>query len=82
MILFDQDVSYLEVITCSIKALAYRIPLAPKFYGPYKIIHDIGEVAYELYFSSSDIHKDFRVSWLKKVLGHTMLVQTKLQELV
>jgi hypothetical protein len=55
--------------------------LAPKFYGPYKIIHRIGQVAYELDFPSSHIHKVFHVSFLKKVLGQTMPVQIELPEL-
>ena len=42
--------------------------LSPKFYGPYKFIHKIGQVAYDLDLSSSRIHNFFRVSCLKKVL--------------
>jgi hypothetical protein len=49
--------------------------LAPKFYGPYKI----GQVAYELDFPSSCIHKVFHVSRLKKVSGQTMLVHAKMK---
>jgi hypothetical protein len=42
--------------------------IGPKFYGPYKFIRKIGQVAYDLDLSSSRIHKVFRVSCLKKVL--------------
>ena len=35
MILSDQDGSYLKVITCSIKALTYHIPLASCFGGAF-----------------------------------------------
>jgi hypothetical protein len=38
-------------------------------------------VEYELDFPSSCIHKDFHVSFLKKVLGQTMPVQIELLEL-
>ena len=43
--------------------------LKPCFYGPYKVIKRIGEVAYELELPSySQIHNVFHVSRLKKVL--------------
>jgi hypothetical protein len=43
--------------------------LKPKFYGPYKIMHRVGEVAYELELpEGSKIHNMFHVSCLKKVL--------------
>jgi hypothetical protein len=42
--------------------------LSLKFCGPYKIIYNIGQVVYELYFPSSHIHKSFHVYFLKKVL--------------
>jgi hypothetical protein len=38
-------------------------------------------VTYELYFPFSHIHKVFHVSYLKKVLGQTLSVQTKILEL-
>jgi hypothetical protein len=55
--------------------------LAPKFYGPYKIIHRIEQVMHELDLSSSRIHKVFHVSYLKTVVGQTMPVQIELPEL-
>ena len=56
--------------------------LAPKFYGPYRIIQKIGSVAYKLeLLPSSCIHPVFHVSCLKKVLGTNIQGQTILPEL-
>jgi hypothetical protein len=44
--------------------------LTPRFYGPYKVIKKVGEVAYEFELpEGSRIHNVFRVSYLKKALG-------------
>ena len=44
--------------------------LKPHFYGPYKVMRRVGEVAYELELSAgSRIHNIFHVSGLKKALG-------------
>ena len=56
--------------------------LAPKFYGPYRIIQKIGSVAYKLeLLPSSRIHPVFYVSCLKKFLGTNIKGQTILPEL-
>ena len=56
--------------------------LAPKFYGPYKVLQKIGTISYKLELpSSSRIHPVFHVSCLKKVIGTNIKAQTILPEL-
>jgi hypothetical protein len=56
--------------------------LAPKFYGPYTILKNVGKVAYQLSFPShSKLHHVFHVSCLKKVIGTKCQTQTNLPEL-
>ena len=56
--------------------------LTPKFYGPYRILQNIGSVACKLELPpSSRIHPVFHVSCLKKVLGTNIKGQTILPEL-
>ena len=44
--------------------------LKPKFYGPYRIMHQVSEVSYQLELpEGSKIHNVFHVSYLKKAVG-------------
>ncbi|TYK14722.1 Transposon Ty3-G Gag-Pol polyprotein [Cucumis melo var. makuwa] len=50
--------------------------LAPRFYGPYKIIEEIGAVAYRLdLLPEAAIHNVFHISQLKPKLGTQQVVQ-------
>jgi hypothetical protein len=56
--------------------------LKPKFYGPYRVIRRIGEVAYELELpEGSKIHNVFHVSCLKKVVGQQVSISEELPPL-
>jgi hypothetical protein len=56
--------------------------LAPKFYGPYIVLKQVGLVAYQLALPShSKLHPVFHVSCLKKVIGTKCQTQTSLLEL-
>jgi hypothetical protein len=56
--------------------------LKPHFYGPYRVIKRVGEVAYELELpEGSRIHNVFHVSCLKKVLGQQVTTSTDLPPL-
>jgi len=56
--------------------------LSPKYYGPYKVLQNIGTTTYKLESStSSPVHPSFHVSCLKKVIGDKIPVQTILSEI-
>jgi len=56
--------------------------LSPKYYGPYKVLQNIGTMAYKLELPSSlRVHPVFHVSCLKKVIGENLPVQTIFPEL-
>ena len=56
--------------------------LSPKYYGPYKVLQKIGSMAYKLdqLLASSRVHPVFHVSYLKRVTGDKLPVQTILPE--
>ena len=48
--------------------------LKPRFYGPYKVIRKVGEVAYEIELpEGSRVHNVFHVSRLKKAIGQRVV---------
>jgi hypothetical protein len=56
--------------------------LKPKFYGPYRIMCQVGEVSYELELpEGSKIHNVFHVSCLKKVVGQFIITSEELPPL-
>jgi hypothetical protein len=56
--------------------------LSPKYYGPYKVLQNIGTMTYKLEFpTSSRVHLIFHVSCLKRVIGDKIPVQTIFPEL-
>ena len=56
--------------------------LAPKYYGPYKVLQKIGSMAYKLELpTDSQVHPIFYISYLKKVIGDKISIQTILPKL-
>ena len=56
--------------------------LKPWFYGPYKVVREVGEVAYELeLLEESKIHNVFHVPNLKKIVGQHIAPSTELPPL-
>ena len=53
-----------------------------RFYGPYKIIRKVGEVAYELDFPANNkFHNVFHMSCLKKAVGKQIVASEELPPL-
>jgi hypothetical protein len=56
--------------------------LAPKYYGPYKVLQRIGSMPYKLKLPPSlRVHPVFHVSFLKKVISDKIPVQTILPKI-
>jgi hypothetical protein len=56
--------------------------LSPKYYGPYKVLQNIGTMEYKLELTASlRVHPVFHVSCLKKVIGDKIPVQTIFPEI-
>ena len=79
------DWVFLWLQTCkkiSLKQAKKDNKLSPKYYGPYKVLQKIGIMEYKLELpASSRVHPVFHVSWLKKVIGEKIPVQTIFPEL-
>ena len=51
--------------------------LSPKYYGPYKVLQNIGSMTYKLELPiSSWVHPVFHLSYLNKVIGDKVSIQT------
>ena len=56
--------------------------LSPKYYGPYKVLQNIGTMVYKLELpASSRVQPIFHVSYLKNVIGDKLPVQTIFPEI-
>ena len=56
--------------------------MKPRFYGPYKLVRKVGEVAYGLEIpEESKIYNVFHVSNLKKIVGQHIVPSTELPPL-
>jgi hypothetical protein len=70
----EGDMVFLRLQPYRQNSIATRrsMKLAPRFYGPFRILNRVGKVAYRLELpADSAVHPVFHVSCLKKVIGHT-----------
>ena len=66
----------------SLKQLNKDNKLSPKYYGPYKVLQKIVSMAYKLELPrTSQVHPVFHVSYLKKVIGDKIPIQSIMPEL-
>jgi len=66
----------------SLKKVKKDNKLSPKYYGPYKVLQNIGTLVYKLQLpASSRVHPIFHVSCLKNVISDKLPVQTVFLEL-
>jgi hypothetical protein len=66
----------------SLKQVKKDNKLSPMYYGPYKVLQNIGTMAYKLELpASSRVHPVFHVSCLNNVIGDKIPVQTIFPEL-
>ena len=66
----------------SLKQLNMDNKLSHKCYAPYKVLQKIGSMAYKLeLLESSWVHPIFHFSYLKKIIGDNISIQTMLFEI-
>ena len=72
------DFVYIKFCSYRLRSLAKRPneKLSPRYFGPYKVVQQIGPVAYRVELpSSTTIHPVFHVSQLKRALSSADLCQ-------
>ncbi|KAM1132447.1 hypothetical protein FF1_046837 [Malus domestica] len=77
------DMVYIKLIPYQLQSLAAHSyhKLLPRFYGPYKVLSRVGDVAYKLELPAmSKVHPVFHVSSLKKHLGPNVVANNLLPQ--